>query len=235
MKVAGEINWMSQFEFQVLWCVPGRAVCPWISSECLSRSTQDCWEWSELGICDNQDKTEQRTRQHFHTICSWLCEGIRGFCLECQTVHCQLALFPLQNLGDWVSTNTNQHHPNNNECQFFPSILAQVTSWKKQGRANIFLHRNKGNQTHLAGIRQQHLYEAQNKSLCALAHVPGTDTAGAGLSLSPGVEEAKVQQEGFPALVPMSLRLPKMQFVHGQRQLLAAPSWEQGDISDVHR
>ncbi|RLW09235.1 hypothetical protein DV515_00003011 [Chloebia gouldiae] len=49
-----------------------------------------------------------------------------------------------------------------------------------------------------------------------------------------GVEEAKLQQEGFPALVPMSLRLPKVQCVHGQRQLLAGPSWEQADVSDVH-
>lgn len=62
---------------------------------------------------------------------------------------------------------------------------------------------------------------------------PGTDTAGAGLSLSP--EEAKLQQEGFPALVSMSLRLPKVQCVHGQRQLLAGLSWEQTDVSDVHR
>lgn len=44
------------------------------------------------------------------------------------------------------------------------------------------------------------------------------------MSLSPGLEEAELQQERFPALVPVSLRLPKVQCVHGQGQFLAAPS-----------
>lgn len=60
--------------------------------------------------------------------------------------------------------------------------------------------------------------------MCVLVHIPGTDTAGAGVSLSPGVEEAELQPEGFPALVPVSLRLPKVQCVHGQGWLLAAPT-----------
>lgn len=71
--------------------------------------------------------------------------------------------------------------------------------------------------------------------MCVLAPIPGTDSAGAEVSLSPGVEEAELQQEEFPALVPMSLRLPKVQGVRGQRQFLAAPSWEQADVSDDHR
>lgn len=72
--------------------------------------------------------------------------------------------------------------------------------------------------------------------MCVLGHVPGTDTAGAGVSLSPGVEEAELQQEGFPAPVPMSLWLPKMQGVCGQRQFLAGGSQPgQADVSDLHR
>lgn len=133
IKIAGEINRMGQFELQVLWCGSGRAVGSWVSSECVSKSILECQEGSELGICDNQEKTEQTTRQHFHTTCRWVCEGVRGFCLDCQTVHCQLALFPLQNLGDCVSMNRNQHHLNNNELsgvksQFFPSTLLLFTS-----------------------------------------------------------------------------------------------------------
>lgn len=50
-----------------------------------------------------------------------------------------------------------------------------------------------------------------HRAMCVLGHVPGTDPVGAGVSLSPGVEEAELQQEGFPAPVPMSLWLPKVQ------------------------
>lgn len=33
---------------------------------------------------------------------------VRGFCLDCQTVHCQLALLPVQNLGTGLApTETN--------------------------------------------------------------------------------------------------------------------------------
>ena len=43
------------------------------------------------------------------------CRKELGFCLDCKTVCSQLALFPLQHLQDWVSTNRNQHHLNNND------------------------------------------------------------------------------------------------------------------------
>lgn len=132
IKIAGEMNWMGQFEFQVLWCGSGRAVGPCISSECVSWSTQECWEGSELEFVTMKTR-QQSTRQHFHTICSWLCEGVSGSCFDCQTVHYQLVLFAPQNLGVWVSTNGNQHPLNNNELsevksQFFPSTPVQVTS-----------------------------------------------------------------------------------------------------------
>lgn len=148
IKIAGEINWMDQFEFQVLWCGSGRAVGPCISSECVSRSTQECWEGSELEICDNEDKTAKYKAAfpHHLQLAVWrsfrILPGLSNSTTNLFYSHCKTwgsGLAPMEtNILSIIMSSVRW-----NLSSSPPPQSKSHPSWQKQRRASMFLHRNK--------------------------------------------------------------------------------------------